>query len=678
MNTFEFNKIFGGAVAALLVFLLASLWSESLFEVKKPEELAFSMEIEEPEEAEEESAEGEGDEGEAGDGDAASSQSADAGFAGLLQEASADDGAKVFRKCSACHKLEEGKHAVGPSLYGLIGREIGSAAGYEKYSGALDQVGEVWDFETLFAYLEDPKGMAPGTSMAFSGLKDPEDRADVIVYINQADGSPEPLPEVAAAPAAEEAPAEETPAETAEAAPAEEATAETAEEPAAETAQAEEAPAESETAEAETAEAEAPADQTEVAALAEETAPAEAAAAAPAEDAPMTFAAALDVATPEEGRQVVQQCLACHRLAEGEHGIAPSLYGVVGREVGSAPYFPYSDAIRDLGGVWTPARLNEYLSDPAAYAPGNFMAFHGLDDARDRAAAVVFLNAQTGAPVDLAALGAGEASPAAEEAVAEAAPAPEAEAEAAQAPAEEAQAAEAEVAEAPAETAEAAPAEEATAEETVAEAAPAEEAPAAETAPAAEAPAETEVAAAEPAAEAAAPAEEAPAAEAETEVAAAPAAEAPAPAAEAAPAEEAPAETEVAAAAPAAAGGLFENLDPEFATALQAASAADGEKVFRKCAACHKLEEGKNAVGPYLYGVIGREVASIDGFRYSDAVAGIGGIWTYEKLNEYLTNPRDYAKGTKMAFAGLKKMEDRAAVVVYLNETDGAPEPLSP
>jgi Cytochrome c2 len=120
----------------------------------------------------------------------------------------------------------------------------------------------------------------------------------------------------------------------------------------------------------------------------------------------------------------------------------------------------------------------------------------------------------------------------------------------------------------------------------------------------------------------------------------------------------------------------MEGVTPEFAAAIQCVSAADGEKVFRKCAACHKVEEGKNAVGPSLWGVVGRDVASISDFKYSDAVSGIGGQWTYQKLNEYLTNPRAYAKGTRMAFAGLRDVEDRAAVVKYLNEADGSPEPL--
>jgi cytochrome c len=98
--------------------------------------------------------------------------------------------------------------------------------------------------------------------------------------------------------------------------------------------------------------------------------------------------------------------------------------------------------------------------------------------------------------------------------------------------------------------------------------------------------------------------------------------------------------------------------------------AAEGEKVFRKCGACHQVGEGaENKVGPELNGVIGRTAGSLEGFKYSDAMieAGAGGlVWDEATLKEYLENPRAMVKGTKMAFAGLKKEEERAAVIAYL------------
>lgn len=101
---------------------------------------------------------------------------------------------------------------------------------------------------------------------------------------------------------------------------------------------------------------------------------------------------------------------------------------------------------------------------------------------------------------------------------------------------------------------------------------------------------------------------------------------------------------------------------------VQAADAAKGEKVFRKCKACHKVEAGKNGVGPTLAGIVGRPVASVDGYKYSSAMTefGAGKTWSADELNAYLENPRKHVKGTKMAFAGLKKEDQRADVIAYL------------
>ncbi|MEL6477328.1 MAG: cytochrome c family protein [Pseudomonadota bacterium] len=100
----------------------------------------------------------------------------------------------------------------------------------------------------------------------------------------------------------------------------------------------------------------------------------------------------------------------------------------------------------------------------------------------------------------------------------------------------------------------------------------------------------------------------------------------------------------------------------------QAGDAAKGEKVFRKCKACHKVEDGKNAVGPHMHGIVGRAIGSVEGYKYSKAMAafGEGKSWTAEELDAYLANPRKHVKGTKMAFAGLKKDDQRADVIAYL------------
>ena len=109
---------------------------------------------------------------------------------------------------------------------------------------------------------------------------------------------------------------------------------------------------------------------------------------------------------------------------------------------------------------------------------------------------------------------------------------------------------------------------------------------------------------------------------------------------------------------------------PAFAELLAAADAGKGEKVFSKCKACHKLEDGANGTGPFLYGIVGRGIGDVDGFGYSDVMASNDDVWSPENLDGFLENPKAWAPGTKMAFAGLKKPTDRANLVAYL-ETIG-------
>jgi cytochrome c len=93
-----------------------------------------------------------------------------------------------------------------------------------------------------------------------------------------------------------------------------------------------------------------------------------------------------------------------------------------------------------------------------------------------------------------------------------------------------------------------------------------------------------------------------------------------------------------------------------------------GEKVFKKCSACHIVAKGgKNLIGPALYGVVGRASASIPDYAYSSALKAHGKKWSFEEMNAFLLKPRSYIKGTKMAYAGLRKDKDRASVILYLN-----------
>ena len=102
-----------------------------------------------------------------------------------------------------------------------------------------------------------------------------------------------------------------------------------------------------------------------------------------------------------------------------------------------------------------------------------------------------------------------------------------------------------------------------------------------------------------------------------------------------------------------------------------------GEKVFKKCAACHSIVKGgKNNIGPALYNVVGRQVGSVSDYKYSKALSEYKKEWTFEELNGYLIKPAKWIKGTKMAFAGLRKEKDRASVILYLNQNSDNPLPL--
>ena len=106
-------------------------------------------------------------------------------------------------------------------------------------------------------------------------------------------------------------------------------------------------------------------------------------------------------------------------------------------------------------------------------------------------------------------------------------------------------------------------------------------------------------------------------------------------------------------------------------------SAADGAKVFKKCAACHSIAEGAaNKIGPALWGVLGRKAGSISDYKYSKAMAAYGKNWSFEEMNGFLIKPKGWIKGTKMSFPGLKKANDRAAVILYMNENSSSPLPL--
>ena len=102
-----------------------------------------------------------------------------------------------------------------------------------------------------------------------------------------------------------------------------------------------------------------------------------------------------------------------------------------------------------------------------------------------------------------------------------------------------------------------------------------------------------------------------------------------------------------------------------------------GEKIFKKCAACHSINQGgANKIGPALYNVVGRKIGGVADYKYSKAFVEYGKEWNFEELNGFLTKPSKWIKGTKMAYAGLRKEEDRASIIKYLNQNSDSPLPL--
>ena len=109
-----------------------------------------------------------------------------------------------------------------------------------------------------------------------------------------------------------------------------------------------------------------------------------------------------------------------------------------------------------------------------------------------------------------------------------------------------------------------------------------------------------------------------------------------------------------------------EVVEIAFADVYAAADAGAGERLWRQCQACHKLEDGANGTGPHLYNVVGRDKGSVAGFGYSDTLSTIEGDWTAENLSGFIENPKEYAPGTKMAYRGMDDVEDRANLIAYI------------
>lgn len=367
-----------------------------------------------------------------------------------------------------------------------------------------------------------------------------------------------------------------------------------------------------------------------------------------------SFAELFVSADTGKGERVFNKCKACHSLEEGDNGTGPYLHGVVGRDVSSVDGFSYSGSLVAVADVWTPENLSHFLENPAGYAPGTAMGFSGLGSIEDRANLIAFLDQTDGDTYEMDVPEDASSEEGGDEAAAEEASA-EGEEQAADEGASEEGAAEEQASEE--EASDEGATEEQASEESASEDGAAEEQASEEGASedgAAEEQASEEGASEEGAAEEQASEEEASDEGAAEEQAAQEGASEEG-------GDEAAAE-EGSEEAAAEEGGEQSG----FASMVASADPADGEKVFRKCKACHVADSEQNRVGPHLVGLVGRDVASVEGFRYSSALEEFGGQWTEDRLNQWLENSNDLVPGNKMSFAGLKSEEDRAAVVAYI------------
>ena len=335
MDSHKINMYAGGIIGSLLLFLLLGFFSDLIYVGRGHsghEQLAFAVEVAETDTAHEEVA---------------------TDWAALIAAADLAKGETLFKKCKACHKIEEGVNGVGPSLWGVVDRDIASIAGFA-YSDSLSGLEGGWNFENLQAFLESPKGMAADTKMTFKGLSKEQDRANLIVYLNQADGTPAELGPPASA---------------------------EAEAPAAESA------------------------GTEVAAVTETVTEAALEPEPAAEPAAVTsgggFSDLVASADAGAGKKIFRKCRACHKLEEGKNGIGPSLWGIVNRDVASIEGFKYSEAMIARPGNWTGADLFTYLENPRGVVPGTKMKFKGVKDAQARANLIAYLNEADGSPEPL-------------------------------------------------------------------------------------------------------------------------------------------------------------------------------------------------------------------------------------------------------------------------------------
>lgn len=284
---------------------------------------------------------------------------------GLLASASVEAGARVAKKCAACHDFaKDGKNKIGPMMWNTVNAKRGSHAGF-KYSDALLAKEGAWTYESLNAFLAKPKDYIPGTKMSFAGLKKTSDRANVIAYMRAAADTPAPLPTQAEIDAVTKA-------------------LEAAKQAAVAAVEAAAAPVQA---------------ATSTAGQAANAAPAAAQAAAPKVD----FAEMIGTADVDKGKRVFNKCKACHTVDKGgKNGIGPNLWNIVNAKKAAHDGFKYSKALTEMAGTaWTYDNLSAFLLKPRDYAKGTKMTFAGLRKDSDRANVIAYLRTLADTPAPL-------------------------------------------------------------------------------------------------------------------------------------------------------------------------------------------------------------------------------------------------------------------------------------
>lgn len=375
MDSLTFNKFAAGILVALLLVMGIGKLGNVLY---GPEEVAHDEGV----------MEAGGEEMAADESGLAEPEEEGMSLAALLAVADLDAGAAVSKKCASCHTFDNGgANRVGPNLWGVVGGPTAHKPDFA-YSAAIADMGGTWTFEALDAFIHVPKTFAPGTKMTFAGLNKPEDRANLLAWLNQQSDHPIALPEPPAMePATDEA-------------------VEQSEDAAAAT-------AETTVAEADTgadnmveavvdAAGELAADAGDALESAGDTVSETVADATGAAAGDSSIEAEIAAASPEEGEKVMKKCKSCHTFEEGgPNRVGPNLWGVVGRPVASHEGYAYSSAMQAFGGDWTYERLWNYLHDPRAAVPGTKMTFAGLKNDADVDNLLAWLRLQANEPVPL-------------------------------------------------------------------------------------------------------------------------------------------------------------------------------------------------------------------------------------------------------------------------------------